>query len=51
MLNINSKIEEIIRESIIDFESIVRVTIRSSFAEIVTLLFILFIIKLIKDFY
>ena len=51
MLDINSKIEEIIRESIVDFESIARVTIRFSFTEIVTPLLMLFIIKLAEDFY
>ena len=51
MLDINSKIKEIIREFIINFESIIRVITRFSFIKIVTLLFILFIIELIKDFY
>ena len=42
MFNINSKIEEIIKKSTIDFESIAKVIIRS---------LILFIIVLVKDFY
>ena len=51
MSDINSKIKEIIKKFIVDFESIARIAIRFSLIEIVTFLLILFIIELAEDFY
>ena len=51
MSNIDLEIKGIIKSSTIDFESIAKIIIRFSFAEIVEFLFILFIIVLIEDFY